>query len=195
MSRILYVCTGNICRSPMAAAIALSTWAPFDPSLTVMSAGIMRSGLPATKEAQQAMVSRGMDISSHVSTSLSRALSENSFDLIVGMERRHVRKVLEHDLDLLAVTFNLIELAGRTQGTPRTDQETLRDYLDRIGEGRRPSMYVGERLEEDIEDPFGQSYDVYEATADLLTKLIDEMVDSLWPANQTNAPNPLRDMG
>lgn len=94
---ILFVCTGNTCRSPMAEAIArhLVDAAPI-PGLvtTVKSAGAYAGpGAPATPEAIKAVESMGIRMHAHASTPLSRELV-NEADAIFGLTRAHTDAIL-----------------------------------------------------------------------------------------------------
>lgn len=92
MRRILFVCTGNLCRSPMAAAILRRRLAE-DPERTqwrVDSAGLWaEDGLPASRFAVTAMAERGYDLSEHRSQSVTPDLVAQA-DLILGMTPSHV---------------------------------------------------------------------------------------------------------
>ncbi|MET5021226.1 low molecular weight phosphotyrosine protein phosphatase, partial [Burkholderia pseudomallei] len=58
----LIVCAGNLCRSPMAAAL----FAAAQPGRAVTSAGLTaRVGLPAAPLAQAVLRERGVDLSAH----------------------------------------------------------------------------------------------------------------------------------
>src|SRR5438105_1959129 len=68
IKRILIVCEGNTCRSPMAAAIA---GAVLGSTAKVQSAGLETSdGLPATRQAKAVMKEMGLDVSRHRSRSI-----------------------------------------------------------------------------------------------------------------------------
>ncbi|MFQ5992604.1 MAG: low molecular weight phosphatase family protein [Nitrospiraceae bacterium] len=80
MSRLLFLCSGNTCRSPMASGIARRV---FGPSHRVMSAGAETgSGEAAAQDAIAAMSELGVDISSHCTVDIAD-LDLTSFDLIV----------------------------------------------------------------------------------------------------------------
>ena len=89
MPSVLFVCTANICRSPMAVAIfrkilqhkgVMEEW-------RVESAGTWSlEGQPAAEISQEVVRTRGMDISDHRSRGISPQLIK-SFDLILTMEK------------------------------------------------------------------------------------------------------------
>ena len=97
---ILFVCTGNTCRSPMAEAIARSMveQAPVDGVVTtVRSAGAFAAaGAPATPEAVRAVENLGVTMHAHASTPLSRELI-NEADAIFGLTRSHTQAILTID--------------------------------------------------------------------------------------------------
>lgn len=65
--RILFVCTGNTCRSPMAEGILKKICAENGVEAEVSSAGIAAAtGSPPSKNAEKVMKDRGIDISGHV---------------------------------------------------------------------------------------------------------------------------------
>lgn len=66
----LFVCTGNTCRSPMAAACLKKYLADSGSADRVMSAGLAADGSPATENAVAVMAEWGMDVSSHRSAPL-----------------------------------------------------------------------------------------------------------------------------
>lgn len=94
--RILFVCTGNTCRSPMAEALTRRAldergWSHVE----VASAGISTvTGLPASDGAIAAGQARGLDLSGHESAQLTRERLERA-DLVLGMTPSHVRAAEE----------------------------------------------------------------------------------------------------
>lgn len=95
--RILFVCTGNTCRSSMAEVLAREELARrgLTGGIEVLSAGTSTvSGLPAAHQAIEAMTEMGLDLSGHSSTMLSRELVESS-QLVLTMTQGHRRAVLD----------------------------------------------------------------------------------------------------
>jgi protein-tyrosine phosphatase len=90
---VLLVCVGNVCRSPMAAALLTRDLASRLPRITVASAGLAALvGQPADPIAVTLLAERGLDISAHRAQQLTPELA-HIFDLILVMEERHQRGV------------------------------------------------------------------------------------------------------
>lgn len=90
--RILVVCTGNICRSPMAAGLLDNLISgQDDPEIEVDSAGIGAwMGLPASEEAIAVCKEKGIDISQHRSQPI-RKYNIASSQLVLACARDHLR--------------------------------------------------------------------------------------------------------
>ena len=99
----LFVCTGNTCRSPMAEGLFRKYLAEKigcdvdeveDHGYKVMSAGTMdMAGAPASAASIKACAAKGVDIATHASRPLTRALVDTS-DFIFCMTRSHCEQVL-----------------------------------------------------------------------------------------------------
>src|SRR5258706_10919652 len=85
---VLILCTGNICRSPMAEALLRARLEQRGVDATVSSAGITFEGRAATDEAIKAAAGYGVDITRHRSRIMSAELLDGA-DLIIAMERLH----------------------------------------------------------------------------------------------------------
>lgn len=147
----LFVCTGNTCRSPMAAGIfrhELAKKLGTDVDLLeqigykVASAGIMeRTGFPATAQAIAACGHKGIDISSHRSQPVSRRLIEQS-DLIFVMTASHYHQLV-----------NFAPEAG--------------DKCQLLADDK------------DIADPIGQPVEAYDRCADFIEQSIRKRIYEL----------------
>ncbi|HEX7489934.1 MAG TPA: low molecular weight protein-tyrosine-phosphatase [Anaeromyxobacteraceae bacterium] len=92
-SRVLMVCTGNICRSPMAEVLLARRLRERGVAADVESAGISALvGRPAERHAQELMRERGLDLSRHLARQLTPELLRE-FELVLVMEAGQQRVV------------------------------------------------------------------------------------------------------
>ena len=179
---ILVVCTANQCRSPLVAASLRAHLAGRDPELTVGSAGLGASGYPATSPTVNAARAFGLDLSQHRSRQLDAALTANA-ELIVGMERQHVREAVVLDQRVWSRAFTLKELVRRASAVgPRASDESLDQWLHRVGEGRRPADLLGQSRDDDVADPTTDPLADYATMAREVDTLVRDLVDLAWPA-------------
>ena len=90
-THILFICTGNLCRSPLGEGILKHKLEEKRiGSISVSSAGTFGlDGRPAAELAVEVAARHGVDISYHVARHLTREMLDGA-DFVVGMERDHI---------------------------------------------------------------------------------------------------------
>jgi len=89
--RIVLLCTGNTCRSPLAAAVFREELGADADRVEIVSAGVAAAeGEPASAGAREAAAREGLDLSPHRSRRVSAELVRNA-DLVLVMEPEHGR--------------------------------------------------------------------------------------------------------
>lgn len=151
----------------------------------VSSAGLFKNGQPASPHGVTVTGRKGHDLSRHRSRVMDADMLRGA-DLILGMERMHVREAVVLVNDVAPRAFTLKELARRGQAVgPRHPQETTEAWLARVADGRRPTDHLGASSADDVADPIGRSIEYYERTANELDGLVHQVSDLLWPVTAT----------
>ncbi len=150
--RILFVCSGNSCRSPIAEGL-LKKKLPeeLQEKVVVESAGTLGlNGSPATEFAIQVAGQYGADISEHRSQGVSEELVKEA-DLIFAMAREHQRFLQLHFPEVRENVFLL-----RTFGREAED-----------------------KVSDSIEDPIGGGLEVYQKCAAVIDEELTRILPRL----------------
>jgi protein-tyrosine phosphatase len=166
----------------MAEVLLRSRLASIEATETVVSsAGLLPPGFPAPPEAIKAMEPYGLDLSAHRSRRLS--IDEVlAADLILGLDRRHVREIVLLNSESWPYTFTLPELVRRgEQVGPRRLTVTEGEWVLEAQNGRQRADLVGRSAKDEVADPIGGPSRRYKETAALLHNLVGRLVDVLCP--------------
>jgi len=149
--------------------------------LDVGSVGLLEPDRPAPREVVAVLADLGIDASAHRSRRLA-AEHIRQAEMVLGMERQHVREVFVLDRESWPRTFTLKEMVRRGDSIgPRRLDETLGQWLERAHAGRRPSELLGESPDDDIADPMGGDPWEYARAAAEIDDLVERLVELAWP--------------
>jgi len=148
--QIVVVCTGNICRSPMAAKLLEHALAAEDAPLNeikVVSAGVsVLGGDAASGNSVKALKKVGLDIEDHRSQPFTYALMDQS-DLILVMTDSH-RQIIQHAFP--------------------EDKTPIMLFREKVAKGSK-----------EVPDPYGGPLDYYVETRDSLADAIPSLLQHL----------------
>lgn len=183
---ILSVCTGNICRSPVAELMLTDALRQFS-DVHVESAGtgaLVGSGVPP--QAQQLASTRGIDATQHSARQIETGMIRNA-DLIVAMSREHRRIIVEITPAAMRRAFTLRELARIGEALePQLEQIVLEAGATTAEEGMRAAIARAAALrgtvappsspeDFDIVDPYRRSDETYARSFSELSPAADRV--------------------
>ena len=141
MIKVLFVCWGNICRSPMAEYIFkdMVSKAGMDEQFIIDSAAVSTEelGNPVYSPARALLGTKGIDCKGHHARQVRKA-DYDAFDYIIGMENTHLRIMRDRFFG----------------GDPVGKLHLMMDYSSRPGSQVADPWYTGdfERTYEDLVD-------------------------------------------
>jgi protein-tyrosine phosphatase len=182
MASILVVCTGNICRSPIAEGMLRSALVARlgDAAPSVSSVGTMGwAGSPADPSSVEAAAERGVDISGHRGREL-RPEDALGSDLVLAMAREHAEAMRNL---VPKRSFTLKELVRLLEALPTPgdgDPEALLATRVAEADALRRSGFEGNPYDEDVMDPLGMPLESFRAIAWELEDLCGRLADGLF---------------
>lgn len=154
---ILFICTGNSCRSPMAEVLFRKILKDnfSKNTFVVRSAGTAAfGGAGSTIEAQEVMKRRGLDLSSHSARMVDYKILKEA-DIAFVMAQRHRDELERLHPDFLKKVF------------------VLRKYVEFPDDKK---LYENKF---DIDDPVGRDVEIYEDCAGILEECLNKVVE-IW---------------
>jgi len=185
-SSILVVCTGNICRSPMAERLlrrGLEQRGVDD--IHVHSAGTGPIvGEPMTPEMEQLVRAHGGEPSGHAARALVKEMVDDA-TLVLALTRRHRGQIASLLPRATRYTFTLREmerlLGELPNGVPgKTPVERLK-AMPATAAAQRGMVPVHDPAADDVIDPFRQGNEVYQRAAREIVPAVQAILNALAP--------------
>ncbi len=178
---ILFVCTANQCRSPVAEAALRARLGEAEADVAVRSGGLRWAGGAAPHEVEIAALANGLDLRDHVSRSVTTAELE-TVDLLIGMTRAHVRECVVMFPPVWPKAFTLKELVRRgLVAGPRGESQDLGEWVSELHANRRRAELMDLSSVDDLQDPIGGPLPAYEAMTEEIIDLVDQLTSTVWP--------------
>jgi len=177
--RVMFVCTGNICRSPMG-ELLLSRYLA-DTSIEVSSAGTKGlPGHPIDPSSATLMSSVGIDSSAFRSRRLTRDMA-NATDLILCFEASQRREIVTLAPAVVRRTFVITEFAALCAYCADHGMVKGRTIQERLWSVAEAAPIVRPLLppSPDIEDPHGKTFDVFCTVADETNRALRTILNSM----------------
>ncbi|WP_342563357.1 low molecular weight protein arginine phosphatase [Paenibacillus sp. FSL R7-0345] len=189
MLNILFVCTGNTCRSPMAEGLLRKLAKERGIELAVRSAGVSAiSGTSVSRHA--AAILREEGINDPMSSTQLSAEAVNWADLVLTLTGGHKRHLLQYFPEAVSKTHTLKEYVYNEDSVNGDIKELDSLYAEAelsVALGREPKSADLQRIIEirqripsfDISDPFGGSREDYELAAAEIRTALYSLLDKL----------------
>jgi protein arginine phosphatase len=172
--KILFVCTGNVCRSPMAEGFLRHEAQQRGLKLDVKSTGTHAwHGRAATIDGRRVMNEMGVSIDDHRTLELDQNLVDWA-DLIIGMSREHARDTIRAFPEAERKTYTMKGLLELLPSLPAYDDTVA--WLDAAYAERERADALAMQ---DIDDPIGEREAAYRRVASEIRELIERFAAGL----------------
>jgi protein-tyrosine phosphatase len=177
---IVVLCSANVCRSPMAAALLARRLSGLGVAARVRSAGMLRGGDPPLPEVISVTARYGIDITGHRSR-VACAADLARASLVLAMARDNLRYAVVTEPDAWPRAFTLRELIRRGERVgPRPPGEPFSGWLSRVHAGRERVALLGDSADDDVPDPAGGPLSAYADVAGLLDRSLTRLAELGW---------------
>ncbi|SPD85135.1 conserved protein of unknown function [Micropruina glycogenica] len=178
--RLLFICTANRCRSPLAEQLMRRAFQRLEVDALVASAGLLTGGFATPSVGVRVASNHGLDLTRHLSVQVGARLVEVS-DLILTMTREHAREIVALAPDAWARVYPLKQFTELTDSITLPRRANFRDAAVMVGEARRVNSILGNPSYDAVEDPMGRPTQVWEAVLADLSTHIDRVARSFAP--------------
>lgn len=189
--RILYVCTGNICRSPFAEILTRHLLIGRFDGRAAMTFDVSSAGVRAVvgsamhPDSRDELAPWGLDVADRFTARQLRPEMVEQADVILGASRRHRAAVVELVPVRLARTFSIREFARLAAEVDPTllppDPVARAHLLVEQARGRRGLVPVAVPEHDDVPDPVGHPRGAHQEAAALIRSAVQVIVDVLAP--------------
>jgi len=179
--KILYLCTGNICRSPTAELLSRQLFG--DDNVKFRSAGFIAEGQRCPQKLVDVLAQQGVDATHHRSYQVGAPSLEEA-DLVLTMEATHVQKSTLISRDCFSKVFPLREVAELLSSGIFGG---LDHFLADVNSGRDPFRYMETRW--DVDDPYGRSSSNYRSAVEEISALVHTVGESIVDLSRVQRTN------
>jgi protein-tyrosine phosphatase len=177
---VLMICSGNLCRSPIAEQLLRAR--TLGSGIAVSSAGVIAED-GAAMPSEAAIISRryGGDPSTHLSRLLT-AEHLREADLVLTATRAHRSSVVQLLPRMSRRTFTINEFARLLGNLPEAERAGLLDSASVVDTVRSLRGFVAppeDPDDDDLEDPYRRSFEVYESVGARLHEQIALIAEHL----------------